>query len=200
MKKFAILPVMLVGLMGAGCGEGLEPEEQALEMELASQEDALKASARERQGRTESRVNVRGCWYQATARTVFPPFPPHQFLTVERLPSKRCEAASVDLEMGYRGKKPLLSTRHGELAVAWTHQPTPSGSARSQVMVFHVSPDMLSVKRTVWLGLWYGSLYASAMRFDEDHLVLDTNVGPVTLPDFLTSDAPPEGLPPPPWL
>lgn len=215
MKWSTILPVTLAGLMGAGCGEGLDPEQQPLEQaspalsareekapqEAAPQEAAPQApAARGREGEARGSVWLKGCWYRVSMKTEYPPFPPHELLRVERQPSRHCEAASTLLEMGYDGWRPLVATRGGELAVAWTRRGSPSGSAISNVLVFHVSPETLAVKRTAFLSVYPGHLDASAMRFEGHRLVLDTSVGPVTLPRFFTSEEPPQGLPPPPWL
>jgi hypothetical protein len=184
MKWFTVVPVALVGLMGGG---------------WSGRDDLEPLSAQSRQGEAEGRVWVKGCWYQVSISVEFPPFPPQEFLKVERLPSRHCEAASTLLEEGYYGGNPLLTTQGGELAVAWTRYGSPSGSATANVLVFHVSPETLSVERTAFLSVYPNDLSASSMSFEGHRLVLDTSAGPVTLPHFLTSEEPPQGLPPPPW-
>lgn len=137
---------------------------------------------------------LRGCWYFVLTPPSPGYGPPRYQLTLQRLPSRHCEARTVVLDSSYAPGATVTNKESEGLAIAFPSKQTPSGSALVHVRLFAVEPKTLEVSRYGFLGTYRGSTYASGLHFEGNRLVVETNRYTATFPRFLTSEAPPLGV------
>jgi hypothetical protein len=201
----AVLAMSLLVL--AGCSEGAETEDpQAGQSPLTDQGDsATEEAASDLDGgfaeEKDSSIpagtpfRVRGCTYVAFERVVLIPPPAFQVI-VERIGSKHCESASVQLAMSFNPTNLLVATKGGKgIVVGYTVKPTPSGAGLSHVEIASLSPTTLATLRTAGIGSPNGSSDLTALFFQGNSLVAEGHRPEgdyiATFPRFLTSMLPP---------
>lgn len=139
-------------------------------------------------------VQLRGCWYFVTTPPQGRYGPPLYRLTVQRMPSRHCEAQTVVLDSSYAAGVTVATKESKGLAVSFPSKGTPSGSALVHVHLFALNPKDLSVSRTGFLGTYRGSTSVYGMHFEGNRLLVETNRYTATYPRFLTSEEPPLGV------
>jgi hypothetical protein len=190
MRQCLLLSTVLLSL---SCGEGREPAEA----QAPVQEQAAALAPLEPLWELElPPLRAGACTFLISAPSD-QGRPPRYHLTVQRLESRACTEAEVRYASTYNPATLLAARRGVELAVAFSTKQTPSGAGLTHLEVRHLRGRTLQVVRTAFLGVPQGSTEAYSMYFAGPHLKLETNWGLVTLPDFLTSTAPPQGMPPP---
>ncbi len=200
--------VLAVGLLVlAGCGVSAETEDTpAGPATLTDQGDsATEEEASDLQGEyaedndastpAGTPFKVRGCTYVAFERVVLIPPPVYQVI-VERIGSRHCESASVQLAMSFNPTHLLVATKGSKgIVVGYTVKPTPSGAGLSHVEIASLSPTTLARLRTAGIGSPNGSSDLTALFFQGNALVAEGHLPEgdyiATFPRFLTSMLPP---------
>jgi hypothetical protein len=139
-------------------------------------------------------LQLRGCWYFILTPPTPGYGPPRYRLTVQRMPSRHCEARTVVLDSSYTSGATVTHKESKGIAIAFPSKQTPSGSALVHVRLFAVDPKSLAVDRYGFLGTYRGSTWAHAMHFEGNRLIVETNRYTATFPRFLTSEEPPLGV------
>jgi hypothetical protein len=139
-------------------------------------------------------LQLRGCWYFVLTPPSPGYGPPRYQLTVQRMPSRHCEARTVVLDSSYASGATVTHKESKGLAIAFPSKQTPSGSALVHVRLFALHPKALAVSRYGFLGTYRGSTYASGLHFEGNRLLVETNRYTATFPRFLTSEEAPLGV------
>jgi hypothetical protein len=199
----AALEALMASTVSASALESDEPSEAVESSEAVPANEYTEAEALEllRTGEPElfgwlagPPLQLRGCWYFVLTPPSSGYGPPRYQLTVQRMPSRHCEARTVVLDSSYVSGATVTHKESKGIAIAFPSKQTPSGSALVHVRLFALQPKTLEVSRYGFLGTYRGSTYAYGMHFEGNRLVVETNRYTATFPRFLTSEEPPIGV------
>lgn len=199
----AALEALMASTASAPAMESEEPSEGVELSEAVPANEYTEAQALEllRTGEPESYawlagppLQLRGCWYFVLTPPSPGYGPPRYQLTVQRMPSRHCEAQTVVLDTSYASGATVTHKESKGIAIAFPSKQTPSGSALVHVRLFALQPKTLAVSRYGSLGTFRGSTYAYGMHFEGNRLIVETNRYTATFPRFLTSEEPPLGV------
>jgi hypothetical protein len=201
MKRLArILSTLTLCLAGAG-GLQARAQEPEVPVEALPGEQALQPGLSG--GAFLQPVKLRDCWYFITSEAA--PRSAMSFLTVRRLPTRHCTAASRVVTYTYRhAEEALLATTKGD-ALVIAYSVRRAVRPHQGVQLFHLSPDTLEDLRPTHNELLAtGGLSVSRLAFEGQTLIVEgTKVGTLLgatgtgdsylarFEGFLDSDTPP---------